>query len=168
MLLRREMLTRIGGIESIRDALIDDCTLAARVKSSGGRVWMGVSDLPVRSIRPYGGVAGIRAMIARSAFAQLRHSVLLLAGTLAGMFFTYLAPPVLLFAPAPALAICGAAVWLLSAILYAPTVRLYRAPLWTALALPAIAIFYLIATVESAVRYWTGSGGLWKGRVQDS
>jgi hopene-associated glycosyltransferase HpnB len=168
MLIRREMLIRIGGIASIRDALIDDCALAARVRASGGRVWMGVSDLPVRSIRPYGGVAGIRAMIARSAFAQLRHSPLLLAGTVAGMFLTYIAPPALLFSGDTVSAAFGVAAWLLSAILYIPTVRLYRAPLWTAFCLPLIAMFYLIATIESAVRYWTGRGGYWKGRAQDA
>ena len=175
MLIRREMLTRIGGIASIRDALIDDCSLAARVKACGGRVWLGISELPIRGIRTYGGVSGIRAMIARSAFSQLRHSALLLLGMIAAMFVTYIALPVLTFAPlfcdtAPSglMVSQGLFAWLLSAILYTPTVRLYRAPLWTAACLPLIAIFYLVATVESAVRYWTGRGGLWKGRAQDT
>ncbi len=171
MLIRREMLTRIGGIASIRDALIDDCTLAARVKSCGGRVWLGISELPIRSIRPYGGVSGIRAMISRSAFAQLRHSSLLLLGTVAGMFFTYLASPILLVAHSaqPDLTrTVGFFTWLIGAALYIPTVRLYRAPVWTAFCLPLIGLFYLVATVESAVRYWTGRGGRWKGRIQDA
>jgi len=168
MLIRREMLTRIGGIAAICDALIDDCALAARVRAGGGRVWMGISELPVRSIRPYGGVAGIRAMIARSAFAQLRHSSLLLAGTAAGMLLTYIAPPALLFSGDAVSVAMGLSAWLISALLYVPTVRLYGAPLWTAFCLPLIAIFYLIATVESAVRYWTGRGGYWKGRAQDA
>jgi hopene-associated glycosyltransferase HpnB len=167
MLIRREMLARIGGIASIRDALIDDCSLAARVKRCGGRVWMGISDLPIRSIRPYGGIAGIRAMIARSAFAQLRHSTVLLFGTVAGMLLTYLAPPALLFVHDHVAAGFGIFAWLLGARLYLPTVRLYRSPLWTALCLPATAAFYLVATVESAIRYWTGRGGMWKGRAQD-
>jgi hopene-associated glycosyltransferase HpnB len=168
MLIRRETLVRIGGIASIRDALIDDCSLAARVKSGGGRIWMGISDLPVRSVRPYGGIAGLRAMIARSAFAQLRHSTLLLVGTVAGMLIVYVAPPVLLFAHDPVIVALGIFSWVLSAVLYAPTVRLYSAPLWTAFCLPAIAAFYLAATVESAFRYWTGRGGMWKGRAQDA
>jgi hopene-associated glycosyltransferase HpnB len=168
MLIKRETLARIGGIASIRDALIDDCALAVRVRSCGGRVWMGISELPVRSIRPYGGVAGIRAMIARSAFAQLRHSALLLLGTVAGMLITYVVPPALLFTGDLPAAALGFTAWMIGAILYAPTVRLYRAPLWTAACLPLIALFYLVATAESAVRYWTGRGGLWKGRVQDA
>ena len=168
MLIRRDTLERIGGIACIRDALIDDCGLAACVKAHGGRVWMGISDLPIRSVRPYGGVSGIRAMIARSAFAQLRHSKLLLAGTVAAMLLTYIAPPVLLLSGDKLTALLGLIAWIISAVLYVPTVRLYQAPLWTAFCLPAIAVFYLIATVESAIRYWTGRGGLWKGRVQDA
>jgi hopene-associated glycosyltransferase HpnB len=168
ILIRREMLERIGGVASIRDALIDDCALAARVRASGGRVWLGISDLPIRSIRPYGGLSGIRAMIARSAFAQLNHSTLLLIGTLIGMLLIYIAPPLLWLSRDALAAALGFAAWLISAILYAPTVRLYGAPLWTAFALPVIAIFYLVATVESAIQYWTGKGGQWKGRIQDS
>jgi hopene-associated glycosyltransferase HpnB len=167
ILIRREMLERIGGIASIRDALIDDCALAARVRASGGRVWLGISELPIRSIRPYGGLSGIRAMIARSAFAQLNHSAVLLLGTVIGMTLIYVAPALLWLCGDSLAAALGFAAWLLSAILYLPSVRLYRAPLWTAFALPAIAIFYLIATIESAIQYWTGKGGQWKGRIQD-
>ena len=48
-----------------------------------------------------------------------------------------------------------------------PTVKFYRLnPLWS-LALPAIAVFYMGATVHSAFLYWMGKGGRWKGRVQD-
>ena len=168
MLIRREMLERMGGIACIRDALIDDCRLADCVKAHGGRIWMGISDVPIRSIRPYGGISGIRAMIARSAFAQLRHSSLLLAGTVAGMLLTYLAPPLLLLSGDNLAVALGLWTWILSAVLYLPTVRLYKAPVWTAICLPLIATFYMIATIESAVRYWTGRGGLWKGRAQDN
>jgi len=167
MLIRSETLTRIGGIASIRDALIDDCTLAQKIRQHGGRVWMGISDLPIRSIRPYGGISGIRAMIARSAFAQLNHSTLLLLGTIAGMLIIYVMPVALLVCGDKLAATLGLCAWAISAIVYAPSVRNYRAPIWTALCLPAIAIFYLIATIESAIDYWTGRGGQWKGRIQD-
>ncbi len=97
MLIRREILERIGGIESIRDALIDDCALAQRVKNVGGRVWLGTSPLDIRSIREYGHAGDVRAMIVRSAFAQLHHSALLLAGTVAGMAVIYIVPVLALF-----------------------------------------------------------------------
>ena len=52
-------------------------------------------------------------------------------------------------------------------IAYAPMVRFYRLnPLWT-LTLPAAALFYIGATIHSAIRYWSGTGGMWKGRAQD-
>ena len=168
VLIGRETLLEAGGIESIRSALIDDCALARRVKEAGGRVWLGTSELPIRSTRAYGSADEIRAMIARSAFAQLRHSTLLLAGTVCAMLVTYLAGPILLFSGDPIAAGLGVAGWLLSTALFSPTVREYRAPLWTIVCLPGIALFYLWATIESAVRYWAGRGGEWKGRLQDA
>jgi hypothetical protein len=168
MLIRRAMLDKLGGIASIREALIDDCALAQAVRKAGGRVWLGVATNEVTSIRAYGSSAEIRAMIARSAFAQLRHSAWLLAGTAAGLIVTYLLPVALVISGDPVAATLGVAAWLTSAVLFAPTVRLYRAPLWTIFCLPAIAGFYLVATVESALSYWNGKGGKWKGRVQDA
>ncbi len=167
MLIRRESLERIGGIESIRSALIDDCALANRVKNAGGRVWLGTSPLALRSIREYGRAADVRAMISRSAFAQLRHSTLLLFGTSCGMIVTYVAPVFLLFSLDPVAMALGTAAWLLGAAIFTPIVREYRVPGWIALCLPGIALFFLAATLESAARYWSGRGGEWKGRVQD-
>src|SRR5208283_4287595 len=80
ILVRRRALERIGGVESMRGALIDDVALAAAVKK-GGRIWLGHADL-ARSVRSYPSVADIWRMIARTAFVQLRYSVLLLAATI--------------------------------------------------------------------------------------
>ena len=91
--MRGDALRKAGGIEAIRDALIDDCALAKALKAHGP-IWLGLTER-VRSIRPYPGFAEIRRMVARSAYAQLRYSPLLLAGTVAGMALTYLAPPLL-------------------------------------------------------------------------
>ena len=53
----------------------------------------------------------------------------------------------------------------LSAASYQPTLARYgRSPLW-ALALPLIAIFYMAATVGSALNYWRGRGARWKNRA---
>ena len=46
ILLRRRALQRIGGIEAIRGALIDDVALATAVKR-GGRIWLGHTTWPV-------------------------------------------------------------------------------------------------------------------------
>jgi hopene-associated glycosyltransferase HpnB len=168
MLIRREMLERIGGIESIRSALIDDCALAARVKKAGGRVWLGTSALDIRSLRKYQHASDVRAMISRSAFAQLNHSTLLLASTIVGMTIIYVVPAIALFTRNLLIIDLGAASWALGAAIFTPMVHEYRAPRWTAFCMPAIALYYLAATFESALRYWSGKGGEWKGRVQDA
>ncbi len=166
ILIRPSALDRIGGIESIRDAIIDDCALARAVKRSGGRIWLGVTQ-ETRSVRDYDTFAQIRAMISRTAFAQLHHSTLLLAGTILGMAIVYLAPPLLLFTRNPLASYFGLAAFILMILAYAPTLRFYdRSAAWAPL-LPLIALFYLSATVHSAIAYWTGRGGMWKDRVQD-
>ena len=93
MLVRADALRAAGGIDVIRDALIDDCALAGAMKKQGP-IWLGLTDR-VRSIRPYPTWGDIRRMVARSAYAQLNYSPLLLAGTVAGMALTYLVPPLM-------------------------------------------------------------------------
>ena len=166
ILIRPSALEAIGGIAAIRGEIIDDCALARAVKRTGGAVWLGVTE-ETRSVRDYGTFADIRAMISRTAFAQLRHSALLLAGTILGMAVVYLAPPLLLFTRNPLAAIFGLAAWILMMVAYSPTLRFYgRSILWAPL-LPLIALFYISGTVDSAIAYWTGRGGMWKDRVQD-
>jgi hopene-associated glycosyltransferase HpnB len=167
ILLRPAVLVKAGGIEAIRQAVIDDCSLAARVKRTGGSLWLGASAT-TRSIRPYAGFSGIGHMISRSAFSQLRHSSLLLLLSMVGMAATYLLPPALMFAGRRIVpAALGGMAWLLMVLSYLPVLRLYRLnPLW-ALALPLAALFYVGATFHSAWKYWMGRGGEWKGRIQD-
>jgi hopene-associated glycosyltransferase HpnB len=165
ILLRSEALQRMGGFAAIRNEIIDDCALASAVKRSGGRLWMGLTRASV-SLRAYTTFAEIRDMIARTAFTQLRYSPLLLLGTLAAMFLTYLAPIALLVAHQPAAQILGACTWLLMSRLYLPTIRFYRlSPAW-AVTLPLTALFYSYATFLSAVRSYLGRGAQWKGRSQ--
>jgi hopene-associated glycosyltransferase HpnB len=167
ILIRPSALEKAGGIAAIRQEVIDDCSLAARVKRTGGRLWLGASAT-TRSIRPYQGFSGIGRMISRSAFNQLRHSSFLLILSIIGMAATYLLPPLLVFAAHRIVpAALGGAAWLLMVLSYWPVLRLYRLnPLW-ALALPVAAIFYVGATFHSAWKYWMGRGGEWKGRFQD-
>ncbi|MEQ5841757.1 glycosyl transferase family 2 [Paraburkholderia acidicola] len=167
MLVRRTALEEAGGIESIRAELIDDCSLAARIKHRGtGRHPIRL-DVAARSVslRPYDSWRDIWNMIARTAFTQLRYSPWLLGGTLAGMAIIYLLPPLAALALGPT----GLPAWLAWAAMccaYAPMLRYYgRSPLWAPF-LPLIALFYVGATFASAVRYWRGKGGQWKARVQ--
>jgi hopene-associated glycosyltransferase HpnB len=165
VLLRRTALERFGGFASMRAEVIDDCALARSVKRSGGTLWMGLTRKSV-SLRSYRTFAEIRDLIARTAFTQLRYSLLLLLGTLLGMFFTYIVPLVFTFHTQPLVWRMSLAAWALMTISYLPTVRYYRlSPLWAPF-LPVAAAFYSYATWLSAVRYWLGRGGQWKGRSQ--
>jgi hopene-associated glycosyltransferase HpnB len=165
ILLRREALARIGGLQAIRGEVIDDCALAKAVKLSGGKVWMGLTRKST-SLRAYGTFGEIRDLIARTAFTQLRYSALLLTGTLAAMFLTYFAPVILLFAHDSTSRTLGFVAWLFMTLSFLPTVRFYRLSIvWTPL-LPLTAVFYTYATWVSAMRYWMGKGGHWKGRTQ--
>ncbi|PJK31559.1 glycosyltransferase [Minwuia thermotolerans] len=163
MLARRTIVEKAGLMESIRDRLIDDCALARAVHHAGsGRIWIGLTET-VESARPYDGLKGVWQMVVRSAFTQLRHSPLLLAGTVIGMAFLYLAGPV-------ALAVAGAgtglAAWGLMALAFVPMLRLYRQPVWFAPLLPLAGFMYTLMTIDSAARHWRGRGGGWKGRYQ--
>jgi hopene-associated glycosyltransferase HpnB len=165
MLVRQAALDRIGGIAAIRGALIDDCALATAIKRSGGRIHLAPSRTTTSS-RVYRSAGEIWSMIARTAFTQLRYSILILIGTVLGMAITYLAPPLLMLFADGAAAWLGFGAWIAMALCFLPTVRFYdRNPAW-AFALPGIACFYSAATIGSAVNYWRGKGGQWKGRLQ--
>ncbi len=163
MLLRRRALDRIGGIASVRGALIDDVALAAAVKR-GGRIWLGHSAL-ARSLRPYPAAADIWRMVARTAYVQLRHSPPVLAGTVAGLALVWLVPPALALFGHGAARWMGALAWAGSAASFLPTLRRFRqSPAW-ALALPGIACFYMAATLGSAWDHHRGRGVTWKRRA---
>ena len=167
VLIRPEALAKAGGIEAIRQEIIDDCALARAVKRSGGRVWLGATS-DTQSLRAYDTFAEIERMIARTAFNQLRHSALLLIGAVFGMLLVYLCPLMLLASGSNWLMAMGGVAYLMMAMAYLPMVRFYQLnPLW-ALTLPFSAAFYTFATVHSALKYWSGRGGEWKGRAQDA
>lgn len=167
MLIRRSRLAAIGGIDAIRDRLIDDCALAAAVKRSGGNIWLGLTRT-VRSLRAYDSLGEIWRMVARTAFVQLNRSALLLMGTLIGMAVIYVVPPASVAAGLATgdlrLSAVGAAAWVLMTVAYLPTVRLYGLGAWRAWLLPAAAVLYTAMTIDSARRHWLGRGGGWKGR----
>lgn len=169
ILIRREALRKIGDFHGIRDALIDDCTLAARVKSSGGRIWLGLAEREIVSLRDNRTFGSIWNMVRRTAFTQLRHSWLLLLAAVAGMTFLYIVPVVALIVGLlngnALTAGAGALSWALMCMAYRPILRLYGKPwMWT-ITLPVAALLYTAMTVASAFAHWRGQGGAWKGRT---
>jgi hopene-associated glycosyltransferase HpnB len=176
MLVQASVLGAAGGLTEIRSARIDDVALGRLVKRSGARCWLGLST-DVVSVRPYGQLADIWHMVARSAYTQLRYSPAALAGTLLSLAWLYLLPPLgglaglaALAAGASAglsawLAAAGLAGWLVMTVTYAPMLRFYGLSPLRALTLPLVAGLYAAMTADSARRHLAGRGGAWKGRV---
>jgi hopene-associated glycosyltransferase HpnB len=167
-LVRRRALERAGGLDAIRGAVIDDVALAGILKRDGGRIFLSLADR-VDSIRPYPDLGSLWRMVSRSAYAQLRHSPALLAGTVVGLALVFLVPPVCTVVGAatgdlPTLA-AGAAGWLLMTATFVPMLAYYGQPWPAALALPFTATLYLAMTVDSAGQHYRGRGAAWKGRT---
>lgn len=163
VLVETSMLERIGGFGALRGAIIDDCTLARKVKDAGGRTWLGLTHAAI-SLRRMPTLGAIWHMVARSAFAQLRYSAVLLVLCVAALAIAFWVPV------AGVVGGSGVTWWLsLTALVamiatYLPVLLFYgRSPLW-ALALPVAGTLYLLMTVSSAVRAWRGVRSSWKGR----
>jgi hopene-associated glycosyltransferase HpnB len=177
MLVRREALAEAGGLERIRDALIDDVSLGRLLKrrEGSGGVWLG-HGMGVTSVRPHPHLRDLWTMVARSAYTQLRHAPALVVGTVVGMALLYAVPPVATVVGLVALAMggsrvaavvagCGLAAWATMAATYVPTLRLYGLSGVRAVGLPGVAMVYAAMTVDSARRHHRGTGGAWKGRT---
>jgi len=162
VLIRRDILGAIGGLEAIRETLIDDVALAKAAKRVDA-IFLGHSGLAT-SIRRYPHIADIWHMIARTAYTQLHFSITLLCLTLLGLTLVWWVPIGELAFGSDISRAFGAAGCILAALSYQPTLLRYRRnPLW-ALALPLIAAFYMAATAGSALNHWRGSGAQWKKR----
>ncbi|MFD4032990.1 glycosyltransferase [Streptomyces sp. NPDC058637] len=168
VLLRTGAAERARIPESIRQAVIDDVSMARAVRRGGGRIWLGLAER-VDSVRPYPRLTDLWRMVSRSAYAQLRHSPPLLVGTVLGLGLVYVAPPVTLAAGLltgdAVAAWAGGAAWAVMAGTYMPMLGYYRQSLWLAPLLPFTAVLYLLMTVDSAVRHYRGRGAAWKGRT---
>jgi hopene-associated glycosyltransferase HpnB len=164
MLVRREALHAAGGLEAVRSALIDDCALGALMKGQGS-IWLGLTE-SVDSLRAYPTFADFHRMVARCAFAELRYSPLRLVGAIGGMAIVYVAPPLFAIFARGGPQVAGVVAWAMMVLALAPTLRLYRRPLVGGLALPAVAAAFVGFAFDSALQYWQGRGGYWKGRIQ--
>ncbi len=176
ILIRRDILENIGGIQILRQALIDDCSLAAAVKrylqknQCNQGIWLGLTE-STRSLRTYNSLETIWNMVARTAFTQLNYSWLLLIGVVLAMTIIYLIPPISVAVGVVSgehlWTILGTFAWTLMTISYLPSLRFYNLSPLVALTLPMIALLYTFMTIDSALRYLRGRGGSWKGRVYE-
>ena len=164
ILLETRVLDEIGGFNSLRGALIDDCALAKKVKARGYRTWMGLSH-SVRSLRPYNTMRAIWNMVARTAFTQLRYSKPLLILCTVIMLASFGMPGVGLLLSPLSVKLLSAFCLISMVLTYLPTLKFYRMSVWWAFAMPLISSLYLAMTWTSAINHWRGQTSQWKGRA---
>ena len=163
ILIRRDALTGIGGLAAIAGAIIDDCALAGAVKASGRRIWLGLGERSW-SLRGYDTFGDFAAMVQRSAYTQLRHSPVLLAGAVSGQIITFALPYYLMvFGQGPVFGAGALAVALMS-LCYWPTVRYHGLAAWRVFTLAPVALLFAAMTVSSAIAHYTGRNKRWRGR----
>jgi len=164
VLIETGVLHEIGGFAALKDELIDDCALAAKVKAAGHGTWVGLSHSVV-SHRRYPTLRSIWNMVARTAYTQLQYSPAILVGCVLALLWTFVLPLAGLFAPDPAARTAAIVAGATAALTYLPTLIYYRrSPAW-ALLLPIVGALYLAMTVNSAYRYSKGTRSEWRGRV---
>jgi hopene-associated glycosyltransferase HpnB len=164
ILVDTRMLDQIGGFESIRSAVIDDCALARRVKLRGSKVWLGLTH-SVKSVRTYQHLREIWDMVARTAFTQLHYSVGLLILCTLVMLLVYQVPVVMVASANILIRYLAVGSLVIMFLTYVPILRFYHRSWAWALGLPLIAALFLAMTWTSAIRYWRGERTRWKGRV---
>lgn len=171
LMVHREIFESAGGIASIRNALIDDCTLAKVMKDAdpNSRIHVSLGKTEVLSLRDNSTFDSIWSMVVRLAFTQLGRSYLSLAGSMLGVVLTYFVPPIAVLSTPwhGSLIAClaGLGAWALMAFSYLPTIRMYEKPAYHAVFLPFAAFYYFLMTVTSGIEHFRGNTGLWKGRT---
>ncbi|MFQ5668440.1 MAG: glycosyltransferase [Candidatus Binatia bacterium] len=163
ILCRRACLEESGSFAALRGEIIDDCALAKRVRGTGARTWIGLSR-GVLSRRAYPHLNDIWQMVARTAFNQLRYSVLLLLLATALLLAAFWAPILGIIAGPGAWPVAGGVALLAMVAVYLPTLAYYRLSVLWAVLLPLAGSLYLAMTWTSAIRYWRGETSRWKGR----
>jgi hopene-associated glycosyltransferase HpnB len=164
VLIETAVLREIGGFAALKDELIDDCALAAKVKAAGHGTWVGLSHSVV-SHRRYPTLRSIWNMVARTAYTQLQYSPAILVGCVLALLWTFVLPVAGLFAPDLAARTAAIVAGVTATVTYLPTLIYYRrSPAW-ALLLPIVGALYLAMTVDSAYRFSKGIRSEWRGRV---
>jgi hopene-associated glycosyltransferase HpnB len=166
MLVNCQDLEKVGGLEAIKTAVIDDCALAILLKQFNP-IWIGLTQ-STKSLREYQSLFDISQMVSRTAFVQLKYSPLNLFGAIMGMLIIYIIPliSVLVGVLSKEISLCilGLVGWIVMFLAYIPTLTLYSRPVWEASLLPISALFYSAMTVISAWQYMFGKAPTWKGR----
>ncbi len=164
ILIKTDKLRAIDGFQTLKHELIDDCSLARKIKQNHGKTWIGLTHSAV-SHREYTQISMIWDMVTRTAFTQLYYSITLLALCSILMTIAFILPFVAVLSNDQSNTLLGTVTFLLIWGTYIPIVRYYSLnPLWI-LTLPFAGILYLLMTWDSAIQHWKGKSAIWKDRT---
>ena len=163
ILTKTEILKNIGAFSTLKGSIIDDCTLAQKVKDRGYTTFVGLTKC-VKSIRKYQNLATIWHMVERTAYTQLLYNPFLLILATFLLVTCFIVPTVGLFSCNLLTLVISLTTLFIMYISYVPVLRYYDLNPLIGVTLPFVASLYLAMTWSSAVRYYLGVGAAWKGR----
>ena len=163
VLLQTDVLEELGGFECIKNELIDDCALAKKFKQNGYKTWVGLTHSAI-SIRSYDSPTGIWKMIARTAYTQLHHSLLLLSICVILMIIAFLIPLIAVLQTQLIIVMVGITTLCIQFKCYYPILRYYSMNSMYVFSLPFVGMIYLFFTLSSAYFYYFNKGAAWKER----
>ena len=163
ILIRRSVLESIGNFNSFKECLIDDCALAKKIKENNGKTWIGLTHSAI-SFRKYHSLKSIWETVARTAYTQLQHSLLLVLVCSILMIFAFIIPVIGLFSPVYWIQGTAIITLLMMFLSFLPTIKYYSLnPLWGCW-LWFIGAIYLAMTWTSVYRHFFTGGTVWKQR----
>ena len=159
-MIRAASYQQIGGFDALRMQILDDLSLARRVKDAGLRQRVAVAPDYVR-VHWAAGVRGIVNTMTKNLFAVFEFRIVLLLGSCAGVLLVFLAPCAALFWQPARVPAAIALVAMLA--MYVTMSGTSGIPAWTFLGFPASAAVFVYALLKSSVTTLLQGGVIWRG-----
>jgi Glycosyl transferase family 2 len=151
---------QIGGYDQLRMQIIEDVTLARRIKAAGLRQRVAFAPSMI-NLHWAAGAFGVINVMTKNLFAVFAFRPILLLATCAALTLLWLTPLAALALPATRL---PAILTLASiAVLYIAIGRFSRTPTWTALAFPLAVGGFIYSLLRSMVITLHQGGVIWRG-----
>jgi glycosyltransferase involved in cell wall biosynthesis len=160
-LVRREVLERLGGFESLRMEVVEDLRLGWKIKRAGyaQRIAVGPGLASIRWIK---GALGIVGLLEKNGFAGLRYRIGLSLLAFLGLAVQILLPLAAVLSGGWA-TVAGLLIYASIALTYAANRRVTQASPWLAVVFaPAVAVF-LFALMRSMILTLKRNGVIWRG-----
>ena len=159
-LLKTDAYERLGGFDALRMEILEDLTLAQRVKQAGLRQRVAIAPGMV-SLHWASGALGIVNVMTKNLFAVFRFRIELALAACIGLATLCLGPVFFLLLPQTRIA--GVAGSISIAALYVLSKRHSKISPWYALLFPVGAVLFLYSLLRSALTTLQAGGVTWRG-----